>query len=66
MAELSESGKRELALALMLWKSFKSDGHLDIDIFKQTIELADYIGVRKEYEQLNKEMLFPFEIKLKA
>lgn len=60
--EISEAGKKELALALMLWKSFKSDHKMDIDIFKQTLELADYIGVREEFDKLNKELIVPFNI----
>ena len=52
--ELSDKGKRELALALLLG--------VDLAVFKQMFELADYIGVRKELEQLNKELLIPFKI----
>lgn len=63
--ELAEGGRREVALALLLWKDFKCQGKMDIDIFKQMFELADYLEVRNELETLNREILFPFEIKLK-
>lgn len=64
-SELSKDGKRELALALHLWKSFKCQGKINIEIYKQTIELANYIGVKEEFEELDKELLVPFEIKFK-
>lgn len=65
MPELSQDGKEELALALLLWKDFKCQGKVDIDFYKQMLSLADYIGVRKELEELIKKVLFPFEIKFK-
>ena len=66
MPEISKAGKKELALALLLWKDFKCQGHIDIDFYKQMLELADYIGVREELDELIKEVLFPFEIKLRT
>lgn len=50
MSELSKAGKEELAVALILWKDFKDQGKMDIEIMKQAISFADYIGVRKEFE----------------
>ncbi len=38
---------------------------MDLDVFKQMYELADYIGCRQELDELNKKLLVPFEIKLK-
>lgn len=60
--ELSEDGKKELALALLLWKDFKCQGKLDIDLYKQMLSLADYIGVRKELDDLLKKVLWRFKI----
>ncbi len=50
--ELSKRGREELALALILWKDFKTDGKFDIEATKQVLGLADSIGVRKEYDAL--------------
>lgn len=52
MKELSKDGKEELALALILWKDFKTQGKMDLEIFKQAIEFADYLDVRNEFEEL--------------
>ncbi len=59
---ISDAGKSELALALILWKSFKSDHKMDIDIFSQALKLADYIGVREEFDELDRKLLIPFNI----
>jgi len=32
LKDLSEAGREELALALLLWKDFKSGGKCDLDI----------------------------------
>lgn len=52
MGELSKAGKEELALALILWKDFKDQGKMDLEIMKQVISFADYLGVRKEFDEL--------------
>ncbi len=62
--ELSQAGKEELALALLLWKDFKCQGKVDIDFYKQMIQFADGLGVRTELETLIKKVLVPFEIRL--
>ena len=50
--ELSEAGREEIALALILLKDFKADGKMDVDLTIRIIGLADHLGVRKEYEAL--------------
>ena len=50
--EPSQAVKEELALALVLWKDFKSAGKFDMDIAIQFLALADYLGVRKEAEAM--------------
>lgn len=62
--ELTEAGREELALALLLWKDFKCQGKIDIDIYKKMIHFADGLGVRPELEELIKKVLVRFEIKL--
>lgn len=62
LSNLSAQGKEELALALVLWKDFKSQGKIDVPIYKQFIDLAKMLGVREEAEAwLSK--LPPLEIK---
>jgi hypothetical protein len=50
--DLSERGKEELALALILWKDFKTGGKMDIEATKQAYELADMLGVTKQFDAL--------------
>jgi hypothetical protein len=52
MKELSEAGKEELALALLLLRDFKSDGKMDIGVTKMVLELCEHCGVTKQYEKL--------------
>lgn len=54
--DLSDDGKQELALALVLWKDFKTQGKMDLEIFKQAIALSDMLGVRKEFDELIKKL----------
>lgn len=63
--ELSLGGKKELALALLLWKDFKCQGKLDVGFYKQMIQFADGLGVRKELEELIRKVVVPFDIRLK-
>ena len=60
--ELSKEGKEELALALLLWKDFKCQGKVDLDLYKQMLALSDYVGVREELDELIKKVLVPFRI----
>lgn len=52
LTALSEAGKQELALALILWKDFKSDGKFDVEILKIALELAEMLGVMDQYNDL--------------
>lgn len=49
---LTEDGKEELALALLLWKDFKSDGVFDVDITYRALMFADMLDVREEFDEL--------------
>jgi hypothetical protein len=50
--ELSEAGKEELALALLLLKDFKSQGKMDLEVSLMIIGLADHLGVRAQFDKL--------------
>ena len=52
MRELSEAGKEELALALLLLKDFKSQGKMDLEVSMMIIGLADHLGVRAQFDKL--------------
>ena len=52
LADLSEDGKQQLALALLLLKDFKSDGKFDVNMILKILELADMLGVREQYDEL--------------
>lgn len=56
LEDLTDGGRQELALALLLWKDFKSDGHMDIEIYKQALELTEMLGVRREFEELIRKL----------
>ena len=64
MMKLSQDGKEELALALLLWKDFKCQGKLNLDFYKQMLQFADGLGIRPELEELNKKVLIPFRVSL--
>ncbi len=53
MRELSEAGKEELALALLLLRDFKSEGKVDLGVTKVILELCEYCGVQKQYDKLS-------------
>lgn len=53
---LSQAGKEELALALLLYKDFKCDGKFDIDITRNVLEMARHLGVLPEFEKLMSEL----------
>lgn len=50
--QLSDAGKEELAIALVLWKDFKAQGKFDPDVALQMFSLADHLGIRKETEKM--------------
>lgn len=47
LANLSEAGKDELAVALILWKDFKSDGKMNLDVTRQFYEFSVMLGIEK-------------------
>ena len=49
---LIQAGKEELALAVILWKDFKSQGKMDIEITKSALEMAKHLGVSEEFNGL--------------
>lgn len=61
---LSDGGKEELALALYLWKEFKRQDKMDSGIYKKVFEFADILDIRKQYEELEKKILVPIDIKM--
>ncbi len=56
MEQLSQSGKEELALALLLLKDFKCDGKFDVDVALTVLKLAQYLDVLPQYEELMSEL----------
>lgn len=63
--QLSEAGKEQLALALLLLKDFKAEGRYDIEVYKTVYELAQYVGVEIQFNNLLGK-LPTFEIKPKV
>jgi len=53
---LSDDGREDIALALILLKDFKSDGKSDPDLVLMILRLAEHLGVRKEFEDLHGKM----------
>ncbi len=49
---LSKEGKNEIALALILWRDFKSGGKFDFEAAKRMFELAKHLDISSELEQL--------------
>lgn len=52
LEDLSDDGKQQLAMALLLLKDFKADGKFDVETVLMILELADMLGVRKQYDDL--------------
>jgi len=50
--ELNESGKEQIALALILLKDYKTGGKMDVEITKMVIELAQHLEVLDQYNKL--------------
>lgn len=50
--QLSDDGKEEFALALILLKDFKSQGHFDAGVSVQIIKMAEYLGIRDVMDKL--------------
>lgn len=49
---LTDAGKQEVALALLLWKDFKSQGKFFPDITRRALQFADLLDVREEFNEL--------------
>lgn len=49
---LTDAGREELALALILLKDFKTDGRFDPAVVIQITRLAEHIGVLTEFNRL--------------
>ena len=62
--QLSDGGRQELALALLLWKDFKCQGKLDLEIYLQAVSFAEMLGVKDKFEELMKK-LPPMKIELR-
>lgn len=56
MMVLTEAGKEELALALLLWHDFKCDGTLSIEISAQLNKFAQHLGVEKQLDELRPKL----------
>lgn len=50
--ELSEAGREQVAMALILLKDWKSGGKIDVELMKVIFGLADHLGVRMEFDFL--------------
>jgi hypothetical protein len=49
---LSKAGREEVAFALILLRDFKTPGRFDPDVVVGIIRLAEFLGVRQEYDEL--------------
>lgn len=54
--ELSKAGKEELALAIHLWKDFKGQGMMDVEIMKQALQFVKMLKVEKEFHDLHPKL----------
>lgn len=54
--QLSEAGKDQIALALLLLKDWKCKGRFDLEATKMVLELAAHLGVS---ENFSKVMMLP-------
>jgi len=54
--ELSEAGREQVAMALLLLKDFKCDGKFDVEVTRMILGLADHLGVRKEFDGLTSKV----------
>ena len=50
--ELSDVGREQVAVALILLKDFKTEGKMDIEVTKMILGLAEGLGVLAEYNAL--------------
>ena len=52
IAGLTPAGKEELAIALILWKDWKSGKKMDLAFSMQAINYAEMLGIRQEYDKM--------------
>lgn len=55
LTDLSEAGREELALALILWRDFKTTGRpgrMDVEVIKQMCEFAEMLGVTDDLHRM--------------
>jgi hypothetical protein len=50
--KLTDAGKEDLALALILLKDFRTDGKFDSDYTIKMIEFAKHLGILDEYNRM--------------
>lgn len=62
LQNLTVAAKQELALAILLWKDFKSDGEFDVEITFTALKFCKMLGIQDEFEELLVQ-LPPMEIK---
>ena len=47
--KLTEAGREDLAIALILLKDWKSEGRFDLELSRQTLRFARILGIGDEY-----------------
>ena len=52
LGDLSDAGREELALMILLWRDFKKSGPMDMEIVMQSLEFAIMLGVKDKFESL--------------
>jgi hypothetical protein len=52
MIELSDANKQEVALMILLWKEFKTDGKLNLEVAICASKFADLFGVHDQFLDL--------------
>lgn len=50
---ISEEEKEELAVALLLWKDFKTQGKMDVEITKQALQLAKLLNIEEQFDKMH-------------
>lgn len=50
--QLTDEGKEELAIALLLWRDYKCHGSFDVQIIKQAIMFAKMLDIEKQYNKV--------------
>jgi len=53
---LSEMGREQVAIGLLLLKDWKCEGKFDTDITLMVLALANELGIRKEYDSMQSQI----------